>query len=319
MGINDAQGPDKADSGLIRGRLRLPRQRDSVALMTYEAQSTLTDAARPRSEIWRTTVGMAILAVGTLALTAAWLVLVPRSSGGAAGGLPGASPAGMIWILSSFLCPLFVLALVMRLLHRRWLSSLIGPLPLAARHFGVALAVQTLILVVALLIPSPEGQEPVANLPAAVWIRWFLPAVLFLIIQVGVEELVFRGYLQSQLAARVRTPLIWLVVPAALFAVLHLDPTTGENSWPIVGVTLLFALAAGDLTARTGTLGAAMAMHLVNNFGALMLIGPSGPMQGLALYVVPVDMSDPTLLPTLGIEALLIVIGWLGIRIALRR
>ena len=79
------------------------------------------------------------------------------------------------------------------------------------------------------------------------------------------------------------------------------------------------AVTAADLTARCGTLGPALAMHLVNNIGSLLLIGTLGDMQGLALYVVPTGLSDPNLMPFLVLDAMLILIAWLGARIVLRR
>jgi membrane protease YdiL (CAAX protease family) len=288
--------------------------------MNYEAQDILTERARPRAELWRTGSGIVILVAGTLILTAIWVLAVPLfglSGRGAAG--PGGTAPGMIWILGSFLCPLAMLAVVMRGLHGRSLWSLVGPGGLAWQQFLRVLPVAGGVLALALLLPSPAGYEPVVNLPVSSWLVWLVPALALLVVQVGTEELVFRGYLQSQLAARVRSPLVWLVLPSVVFAVLHLDPAAGANRWLVVAITGLFALSVADLTARAGTLGPAMAMHLVNNFGSLMLVGAQGPMQGLALYVMPLDMADTVLRPVLLVEALLITIAWLGARLALRR
>lgn len=285
--------------------------------MGYEAQDNLTDQARPRAEIWRTIAGLLALGVGTLVLSALWLVVLPFGLGIEAP--PFDTPAGMIWLLSSFLCPLVILWGVMRLLHGRSLKSLIGPMGLARRQFLRVFAVQAAVIALALVLPSPEGMEPAQHLPLAVWLMWLAPALVLLVVQVGVEELVFRGYLQSQLAARVRYPMVWLLVPSVLFAVLHLDPTAGGNRWMVVGVTLIFGLVAADLTARSGTLGPAVAMHLANNIGALLLVGARGPMEGLALYLIPVEMSDPTLAPLLLVEVMFIFVAWLAARLVLKR
>jgi membrane protease YdiL (CAAX protease family) len=285
--------------------------------MGYEAQDTLTDRARPRAEIWRTITGVVALGVGTVVLTALWMVLLPMGLG--IDMPPGDTPAGMIWLLSSFLCAMIVLWVVMRVLHRRSVMSLIGPMDLARRQFVRVFAMQAAVITLALVLPSPEGMEPAQHLPVTVWLTWLVPALALLVVQVGVEELVFRGYLQSQLAARVRHPLVWLLVPSVLFAVMHLDPTAGGNRWMVVGVTLIFALVAADLTARSGTLGPAFAIHLANNIGALLLVGARGPMEGLALYLVPVDMSAPGLAPLFAVEVMLILIVWLAARLVLKR
>ena len=43
------------------------------------------------------------------------------------------------------------------------------------------------------------------------------------------EEALFRGYLLQQLAVRNPSPLIWMVLPALVFAALHIDPGAGAG------------------------------------------------------------------------------------------
>lgn len=289
--------------------------------MSYAAHHSLSDPARPRAELWRTLLGTLAIAVISLALTIAWYLGqgVLAQTAGPEVFNPSKTPSGMVWTLSTFLCPLIAVAMVLRLLHRRGIASLIGPRGVAGTQFIKVFAVQAAVVVLAMLLPAPGGAEPVRNLAFGVWLSWLPLALVMLAVQIGSEELIFRGYMQSQLAARLRSPLLWIGIPAALFAVLHLDPSAGGNMWLVVGVTFLFAIAAGDLTARTGTLGPALAMHFVNNVSSLLLVGASGQLRGMALYVFPFDMSDPALAPSFALEALLILIAWLGARIVLRR
>lgn len=288
--------------------------------MSYGPQQWMSDPARARAEIWRTVAG--VLGIALLSLIFALLWLLPQSfltdRFGPDYFSPEMSPAGLIWTLSTFICPTLALIVVLRLLHRRGVASLFGPIGLMRAQFLRVLAVQVGVVVLAMVLPSPHGVEITRNLGFGTWLAWLPLAVVMLCIQIGIEELIFRGYLQSQLAARLRSPVIWIGVPAAIFAVLHLDPTAGANRWPVIGVTFAFALAAGDLTARCGTLGPALAMHFVNNFTSLFLVGAAGPLQGMALYILPVDMSDPGLWPSFVAEALIILISWLGARIVLR-
>ncbi|EAQ03740.1 CAAX amino terminal protease family protein [Pseudooceanicola batsensis HTCC2597] len=289
--------------------------------MQYDGQQNLSDRARPSAEIWRTVMGTALIVALSFVMMTLWIMIQGALSDryGIAAFQPGATPTGLIWTLSTFLCPLLAMALVMHGAHRRSLWSLFGPADMLRRQFPRILGVQTLVVALALLLPAPDGLRVEQHLALARWLSWLPLALLMLAVQVAAEEVVFRGYLQSQLAARFRSPLIWIVMPAALFAVLHLDPTADGNRWPIVGVTFLFALAAGDLTARAGTLAPALALHFVNNFASLMVVGAAGQMEGMALYVFPVDMSDPALRPSFVLEALLILIAWLAARIVLRR
>ena len=288
--------------------------------MGYEAQEILTARARERSEIWRTAAGIMLLAILAPLLTAVIYLGFIAAIGASANPASGASgPNTMLVILGTFVLPLAVMAVLMPLLHKRSLLSLVGPAALAGPQFLRVLGSTAVVVALAVMLPTPGGIAPIPNLSPLIWLQYLLPALLLLAVQVGTEELIFRGYLQSQLAARFRSPLIWLVVPAVLFAVLHLDASAGDNRWPVVAITFLFALAAGDLTARSGTLGPALALHFVNNFGSLMIIGAQGPMQGLALYIFPTTAADPILLPSIALEALLVLIAWLAARVVLRR
>jgi hypothetical protein len=47
-------------------------------------------------------------------------------------------------------------------------------------------------------------------------------------------------------------------------------------------------------------------------------VGAAGQMEGMALFIVAIDLSDPTIWPVFLIEAMLILITWLGARIVLR-
>ncbi|WP_407494389.1 CPBP family intramembrane glutamic endopeptidase [Pseudooceanicola sp. MF1-13] len=286
--------------------------------MSYEPQQTLTDPARDRSELWRTGAGLAAITVLSFVLAMLWFIAGSMLPGG--GALhPDLGPAGMVWTLSTFIGPTLALIIVMRVLHKRGILSLIGPLGPARAQFLRVLGVQAAVIALAMLLPTPGGAEVQLNQSVLRWLSWVPLALVMLVIQIGIEELIFRGYLQSQLAARFRHPIVWIGLPSILFALLHLDPTLDNNRWAVVAVTFAFAIAAADLTARTGTLGPALAMHLVNNFTSLFLIGTSGQMSGLALYIIPLDMSDPALWPVFLIEIGLIFIAWLGARIVLRR
>jgi hypothetical protein len=263
-------------------------------------------------------LGLILITALSFVLAMLWFVAGSMVEGGTMMH-PDSGPAGMVWTLSTFIGPTIALIVVLRFLHKRGVSSLVGPLGLARSQFVRVFFVQAAVIALAMLLPTPGGADVVLNQSVGRWLSWIPVALAMLVIQIGVEELIFRGYLQSQLAARFRHPVIWIGLPSVMFALLHLDPTMEGNKWAVVAVTFAFALAAGDLTARTGTLGPALAMHLVNNFTSLFLIGAPGQMSGLALYIIPLDLSDPSLWSVFVIEVVLIFIAWLGARIVLRR
>jgi membrane protease YdiL (CAAX protease family) len=230
------------------------------------------------------------------------------------------TPAGVLINLLTFGLLIVALAVVVRVVHRRDLGTLIGPVPLAVRQFGRALAAMVLLYGAVALIPMPDGVAPTGNLAIGTWALFLLPALFALFLQVFAEDLIFRGYLQSQLAARFASPIIWLVVPSVAFALLHFDATSyGGNVWVVVVWAATFGIVAGDLTARFGTLGPATALHFINNFSAILIAAPDGMFDGLALYSYPFAIDDTRAITAMmPVDLLVLFCGWLAIRLSLR-
>ncbi|WP_375688476.1 lysostaphin resistance A-like protein [Pseudooceanicola sp. LIPI14-2-Ac024] len=289
--------------------------------MRYPAYQSVIEAARPRSQLWRLIAGFALIgAVYTLLLLG--LVALEFGTGVSimAGSGLGTTPAAAFALLMSFLCLYPGLWLALRWLHGRGLRSLVGPWRDVLRDGGRAALAAVIVYAIGLLIPGPETAEPVANLPPARWLVWLVPGLIGLAIQIAAEELLFRGYLQQQLAARFASPLVWLVLPAVGFGLLHYSAAmAGPNAIWLTLPAIAFGLLAADLTARCGNLGPALALHFLNNFAAIMILAPGEAMSGLALFRLPLEMSDPALLSHLPVEIALVFVLWLAARLALRR
>ncbi|MDT8326953.1 MAG: type II CAAX endopeptidase family protein [Roseovarius sp.] len=230
------------------------------------------------------------------------------------------SPIGVLVNLFIFAMLIIALAVALRVVHKRGFLGLVGAPGPASRQFRRALVAMLVLYGVIMMLPLPEGMEPAPNLAFGTWLKFLPLALVGLFIQVFAEEAVFRGYLQSQLAARFSSPLIWIGVPSICFALLHYDPATfGANAWVVVLWAGAFGIAAGDLTARFGTLGPATALHLVNNFGAILITAPQGQFDGLALYSYPFSMEDGAAFwAFMPIDMMVLACGWLTIRLALR-
>jgi membrane protease YdiL (CAAX protease family) len=112
-----------------------------------------------------------------------------------------------------------------------------------------------------------------------------------------------------------------MVLPSVSFAVLHFDPVSfGANTWIVVAWAAAFGLAAADLTARAGTLGPATALHFINNFSAIMITAPRGQFDGLALYAYPFTVDNAEAFwAMMPLDLLILICGWLAIRLSLRR
>lgn len=293
--------------------------------MQYSAHESFVAPARAFPQLWRLILGillavcvyitcfLVILALLTLTSgldgAQAWLVRMGQATG----------PTGTLLLLATF----FGMALgpfaAARWVHKRPVISLFGPRQKTLRQFLIAGLISAALFGLSALIPTDVAVQP--NLVPTLWLSYLPLALVGVLVQTGAEEVLFRGYLQQQLAARFASPVIWMVLPSALFAIAHYDPVTmGENAWLIVAATGLFALFAADLTAKTGSIGAAWGFHFANNVFALLLVSLDGPLSGLALYTTDfgpdaAEVLRPLILRDMGITALV----WLVIRLALSR
>ena len=67
------------------------------------------------------------------------------------------------------------------------------------------------------------------------WLSFLPLAMAGILLQTGAEELLFRGYLQQQFAARFKSAGPWLILPSVLFGLAHYDPSADvEIRWLIV-------------------------------------------------------------------------------------
>ena len=294
--------------------------------MTGAAPHPLADsrwlaAARRRPALWRlgagTLAALAIYVVGAGAVVAgyAWMA-GPEEVGGL---MTGETPGAMLVLLASFLFMALGAWAAARWLHGRRLPEMLGPRGPAWRDFrlaaGVVLAANALPIALAI-----ASGEMIPSLDPLLWALLLLPAIPLVALQTGAEELLFRGYLQGQLAARFRSPVIWAVLPSIAFGAAHWDGSHGAAAWAIVAATALFGLAAADLTALTGRLGAAWGLHFANNLVALTVIGTQGALPGLALWRTPWTLAEAPAAPLLiALDMGILVAIWAVVRTALRR
>ncbi len=271
--------------------------------------------AQARPEIWRLLLGAGFIAAFYVGVMFALAVAVRLT------GMQGTrGPVATLALIYSFMAMGAGALLAARLFHGRGPATLFGRAAPLLRDFLRCMALVLVLYGLAFaFLPVPGGLQP--GLDPLRWLVLLAPAAIGLLIQTGAEELVFRGYLQQQLAARFRSPVVWMIVPSALFGLLHYEPTImGDNAWHIVAATGLFGLVAADLTARTGNLGAAWGLHFANNFYALLIVSAQGPLEGLALFTMTVPQSDVAAIrPLLFADMVGLLILWGLARLVLRR
>ena len=293
--------------------------------MQYTSHESYIAPARARPQLWRLVAGFILAAgivflwvialFGTVSLVAgmdggpAWLDRMTRAD----------TPTSTLLVIATLWGLAFGAMAVTPLLHKRSAWTLFGPWRRMRRHFLLATLACGGVLALSAIIPF--GYTPVPNLDLGLWLN-FLPLSLVIILgQSGAEELFFRGYLQQQLAARFASPLAWMVLPSALFAMAHYDPASSPTvSWLVVAATGLFGLCAADLTARTGSIGAAWGFHFANNVVAILILSLDGTLSGLSLYVTPFgpEAAD-TLGPLLLRDMATTLVIWGAIRLAIAR
>ncbi|RPE63148.1 hypothetical protein EDD53_2745 [Pacificibacter maritimus] len=238
----------------------------------------------------------------------------------------GVTPGGLFIVLASFALLLLTTILSAKRFADRDLRSLTGPIPQMRLDFILSMKWLVGITVVLLLVPTPHnsGDTPVeliAQMPISIWLAWLPLGLLGLAVQVIAEEVFFRGYLQTQLVAATKSYSKGMVLAALLFGVGHVSmDLTGYAALVPVLWAVLFGLAAGDLTARSGTLGPALALHFTNNMAALFIAPPQGQLSGFGLWTRQIDLNSAYADPiTMVFEGLILLITWLTVRIALMR
>ncbi len=200
-------------------------------------------------------------------------------------------PLGVLMTLGAFLAVWPALWLVIPLVHRRPANTLFGPSgKLDWRHFRYGAAASMAVGAAAwgpVLWGLEEQPEVFPRLN-----EWALLAALALplvFVQTAAEELLFRGYLLQQFAARSLSVLGWSVLPSLLFGLAH----PGEGGWfAISWYHFVFGLVMAAVTSRTANLGAAVGLHFGNNFVNILLVSPAAQVSGLALFAVPESGSD---------------------------
>lgn len=198
-----------------------------------------------------------------------------------------ATPAGVATALASFVGLCAGVFLAVRAVHGRPAATVLGAgRRLSWRGFVRGLAASLLasgLAEAATILVDPSIERSAVGLGA--WLLMFVPLAVLLFVQVSAEELAFRGYLVQSLAARFRSPLVWAVLPALLFTLLHWD---SQSAPPMKAAMLLsigaFAASATILLVRTGNLGAGIGAHLGLNMIGILFVSHVSWLSGAALY-----------------------------------
>lgn len=295
--------------------------------MHYPHYKPLIAPAREKNEVWRVVTGFLLGSVIYVFASIVYYVMISQmlltTPDVLLSEVNQDSAVSTAITLFSFIFMILPVVIIGAALHGRSWHTFFAPLQVEVQVFlAVTSALLTLGLAIELLPPWTYSLlEWNPNLGFGRWVVLLPVAMLAVLIQTGAEELVFRGYLQSQLAARFNSPWVWMVIPSAIFGYLHYDPATwGDGAiWPVAWA-FVFGLCAADVVARSGTLAAGIAFHFVNNLYPLVWAGIPDYLSGFALFHLPWTSEEMLAQnPMLLTDFLFVICSWLMIRLVLRR
>lgn len=215
---------------------------------------------------------------------------------------PSGDPIGLaglhalLWI--GFVPTLLLVLAWVRFVERRSMASigLVGPAPLKTFLQGLAIGMGTIALVVSAMWAAgglqatgfgPAWRSPHSLLQIALLLPGFM-------LQSSVEEVMFRGWMQSVLARKAGVA-VAVVLVALVFTLLHFSP---NQRWLVMLSSFLFSLFASAWSLRTGNVWGVMGWHAGWNW--LLATGFELPVTGI-------DAHLPALLVALqpdGVDAL---------------
>ncbi|WP_225810730.1 CPBP family intramembrane glutamic endopeptidase [Streptomyces spinosus] len=243
-----------------------PAPAQSAEQLPYHRLARLS----PRYRWWRPLLGTLVAAVAYM-ITVVVLMVVLAALGSSLGypqdddGWPEFGPVpGTAVDLLCIAVGIPVLLPVVRWIGRRpagTVSSVTGRLRWRWLLRCALTAVPILGLAMACVSLFPADGEPEGQ-----WAGWpafgraLVMLVLLVPVQAAAEEYVFRGWLTQTAGAFLRSPWAALLPQAVLFAAAH----GWGTPWGFADL-VVFGVAAGWLTWRTGGLEASIALHTVNN------------------------------------------------------
>lgn len=197
-----------------------------------------------------------------------------------------ATPMGLFIMLASIGALWIGVWLALERLHRRAPAGVLGAdKSLSRDHFTkgmlAALAVSVIAEIAAYVV---DPSLALSDIAFGTWLGWLVPFALVILVQTSAEEVLFRGYILQNLAARFTNPWIWAGIPIVLFTLLHWDGTaTGWMNAAGLANIGAFACASVLSIVLTGNLGAAMGMHFGSNLFAFLIVSHQGVSNSVAL------------------------------------
>ncbi|MFW5803975.1 MAG: CPBP family intramembrane glutamic endopeptidase [bacterium] len=195
---------------------------------------------------------------------------------------------GLVLMVIPFIASLIIGILLVKGFHRRNYKEVInGGCSIRWNRFWLGVIVWGALVGGYMLIDyliNPANFEVQFN--AASFIPLVLISVLLIPIQSGTEEFFFRGYLMQGVAARTKSRLLAVLIPALIFALIHsLNPEVKEfGFWTTMPGYITFGLVFGIASVFDDGIEVAIGAHSINNvLSSIFVTSKSSAIQTPAL------------------------------------
>ncbi len=187
---------------------------------------------------------------------------------------------GLFLMLLPAALSFFAVILSMRYIHKQTLLDIFTTAKkFRWRNFFIAAGIWMALLIVMEMVGylmNPENY--VFNFSPEVFIPLLLVSVIFIPLQAGSEELVFRASLLQGTGLLFRSRLVAVLVTATIFGLMHImNPEVKEFGLGLSMVYYIgFGLFMGLVVVMDGGLEMALGIHAINNIFGSVFVGYTG-------------------------------------------
>jgi hypothetical protein len=164
----------------------------------------------------------------------------------------------------------------LKFVHKKTFTSILtGFQKFRFNRFWFAFGVWGILLTVVVLVQYFSDPDTLTvNFNLGGFLISLLLMVIFMPIQTGLEEVIFRGYLLQGLSQVFKNGYVPLIITSSLFGLAHMsNPEVRAYGWPIMlAYFVCFALFMGAITLLDEGLELAFGIHFANNIISSVLI-----------------------------------------------
>lgn len=203
----------------------------------------------------------------------------------------GINPSlGLMLLVIPFIATLFIAISMIKSFHKRNTNDVInGGRAFRWNRFWMGSVVWgVVILVVSMSDILINKEDYVFQFDALAFIPLVVVSLLFLPIQSGTEEYIFRGYLAQGVGAWSKNRLLVVLLPTVLFALMHAaNPEVKEHGFLLMMPQyFLVGLSLALIAVLDDGIELAIGVHAINNcMGSILITSKESVLQTPALFV----------------------------------